>query len=160
MDSASSKTLKSWNSRQVFFERIARPMRTADNFFWMDSPSHVKGWRFFLTGSSSHLNSIPVRANGWRTASRKERFRVRGHIYHKILIISPGLIFVHKAVLLGLFSGSLFLEGLKHYENSLKQCKRIWDCLLSEGFLRLRFRGLIFRRAFFFGRGGVMRILR
>ena len=32
--------------------------------------------------------------------------------YCKILIISPGLIFVQKAFLLGLFSGSLFLERL------------------------------------------------
>ena len=33
-------------------------------------------------------------------------------IYRKILIISPGLIFVQKAFLLGLFSGSFFSEGL------------------------------------------------
>ena len=33
-------------------------------------------------------------------------------LYHKILIISPGLIFFQKAFLLGLFSGSLFSQGL------------------------------------------------
>ena len=55
---------------------------------------------------------------------------------------------------------------IRHYENSLKQLKmastnspwaHIQAGLLSEGFLRLRFRGLIFRRAyifFFFGGGG------
>ena len=31
--------------------------------------------------------------------------------YHKIAIISPGLIFVQKAVLLGLFSGKLIFRG-------------------------------------------------
>ena len=61
--------------------------------------------------------------------------------YRKILKISPGLIFVQKAVLLGLFLGELIFRGachwkefcvskwvgfgnknsLKHYENSLKQ---------------------------------------
>ena len=63
--------------------------------------------------------------------------------YRKIPIISPGLIFVHKAVLLGLFWGELTFGGayywkefcvsklvgldnknsLKDYENSLKQLK-------------------------------------
>ena len=33
-------------------------------------------------------------------------------IYRKIPIVSPELIFVKKAFLLGLFSGSLFSEGL------------------------------------------------
>ena len=60
--------------------------------------------------------------------------------YRKIPIISPGLIFVQKALLLGLFLGELIFGGayywkefcvlkwvwldnknsLKHYENSLK----------------------------------------
>ena len=91
--------------------------------------------------------------------------------YRKIPIISPGLIFVQKAVFLGLFSGELIFGGayywkefcvsnwvglenknsLKHYENSLKQLKTastnsprayIWEGVLSEGFLRLRFGGL------------------
>ena len=63
--------------------------------------------------------------------------------YRKLPIISPGLIFVLKAALLGLFSGELIFGGdyywkefcvskwvgldnknsLKHYENSLKQLK-------------------------------------
>ena len=63
--------------------------------------------------------------------------------YHKIPIITPGLIFVQKAFLLGLFSGELIFGGayywkefcvtkwvglgnknsLKHYENGLKQLK-------------------------------------
>ena len=38
--------------------------------------------------------------------------QTRWTIYCKIPIISPGLIFVQKAFLLGLFSGSLFSEGL------------------------------------------------
>ena len=97
------------------------------------------------------------------------------------MIISPGLIFVQKAVLLGLFSGELIFGGayywtefcvsnwvgfdnkksLKHYENSLKQLKTAstkspWDNiregLLSEVILR----GLIFGRAYFGGGGGLL----
>ena len=76
--------------------------------------------------------------------------------YRKIPIISPGLIFVQKAVLLGLFVGELIFGGgyywkefcvskwvgldnknsLKHYENSLKQ-------------LALTVHGLIFGRAYY-----------
>ena len=39
--------------------------------------------------------------------------------YHKILIISPGLIFVQKAFFVDLFSGSL--EEILHFNNKLKQ---------------------------------------
>ena len=99
--------------------------------------------------------------------------------YRKILIISPGLIFVQKAFLLGLFLGELIFGGvyywkefciskwvgldnknsLKHKDN-LKQLKtastnspwaHIQEGLLSEGFLRLRFEGLIFGRAYIWG---------
>ena len=76
--------------------------------------------------------------------------------YHKIPIISPGLIFVQKAFLLGLFLGELIFGGayywkefcvsnwvgldnknsLKHHENSLKQ-------------LPLIVHGLIFGRAYY-----------
>ena len=38
-----------------------------------------------------------------------------GEKYHKIPIISPGLIFVQKAVLLGLFSGEVIFEGAYHW---------------------------------------------
>ena len=84
---------------------------------------------------------------------------------------------------MGLFSGELIFGGayywkeicvskwvgldnkkrLKHYENSLKQLKTastnspwayIREGLLSEGFLGLRFGGLIFGRAYFGGGGG------
>ena len=111
-------------------------------------------------------------------------------IYCKLPIISPGFIFVQKAFLLGLFLGELIFGGayywkefcvsklagldnknsLEDYENSLKQLKTanpnsplacIREGLLSEGYLRLRFGGLIFGRAyvfyfisFFFWRGG------
>ena len=73
--------------------------------------------------------------------------------YRKIPIIAPGLLFVQKAVLLGLFSGELVFgacywrvfcvsewvglhqkNSVKHYENSLKQ-------------LALTVHGLIFGRA-------------
>ena len=93
--------------------------------------------------------------------------------YRKIPIISPGPIFVQKAFLVCLFSGELIFggayywkefcvskwvgldnkNGLKHYENSLKQLKTastnspwpyIREGLLSEGFLRLRFWGAYF----------------
>ena len=40
------------------------------------------------------------------------RARILFRAYRKIPIISPGLIFVQKTFLLGLFRGSLFLEGL------------------------------------------------
>ena len=54
-------------------------------------------------------------------------------------------------------------KSLKHYENSLKQLRTasanrtwayIWEGLLLEGFLGLRFGGLIFGTAYFFWRGG------
>ena len=90
--------------------------------------------------------------------------------YRKIPIISPGLLFVQKAFLLGLFSGELIFGGayywkefcvskwvgldnknsVNHHENSLNQLKTastnspwtyIREGLLSEGFLRLRFGG-------------------
>ena len=85
-------------------------------------------------------------------------------MYCKILIISPGLLFVQKAFLVGLFLGELIFGGayywkefcvskwvglvnknrLKHYENGLKQLKAactkiLWaynrEGLLLEGFL-------------------------
>ena len=99
-------------------------------------------------------------------------------IYLKIPIISPGLIFVQKAVLLGLFLEKLIFgaayywkqfcvskwvglnnkNSLKHCENILKQLETastnsqwayIWEGLLLAGFLRLRFEVLIFGRACF-----------
>ena len=33
------------------------------------------------------------------------------HVYHKVLIVSPGLIFVQKAFLVGLFLGRLIFGG-------------------------------------------------
>ena len=106
--------------------------------------------------------------------------------YSKIPIISPGLTF-QKAFLLGLFLGQLIFRGAYYWkefcvskwvgldnQNSLKQLKQlalkvqwayIWEGLLSEGCLRLRFGGLIFGRAYFFlavggGGGGIFGILR
>ena len=85
--------------------------------------------------------------------------------YRKIPIISPGLIFVQKAVLLGLFSGELIFGGAYYWKefcvskwvelhnktaSTISPWAYIWESLLSEGFLRLRFGGLIFGRAFFF----------
>ena len=99
-------------------------------------------------------------------------------LYGKIPIISPRLIFIQKAFLLGLFSGELIFGGayywkefcvskwvglvnknsVKHLENSLNQLKTastnsswayIREGLLSEGYLRLRFGGLIFDRVYF-----------
>ena len=83
--------------------------------------------------------------------------------YRKVSIISPGLIFVQKAVLLAYFRGSLFSEGLiigrtfafqngfgltiktasvKHYENNLKQLKTASNNKL------ITVRGLLFGRAY------------
>ena len=83
--------------------------------------------------------------------------------YGKILIISPGPIFVQKAYLMG-FWGSLFSEGLiigRNFAfqnglgftiktaNSNSRWAYIREGLLSEGYLCLRFGGLIFGRAYF-----------
>ena len=89
--------------------------------------------------------------------------------YHKIPIISPGLIFVQKAFLLGLFSGELIFGGacyrkefcvskwvwfVNKNSNSNSPCTYIREGLLSEGYLHLRFEGFIFGRAYFAGGGG------
>ena len=92
-------------------------------------------------------------------------------MYLKIPIISPGLIFVPKAFLLGFFSGEIIFGGACYWrefcvskwvgldnKNSLKQLKPantntpwacIWEGLFSEEYLYLRFGGLIFGRAYF-----------
>ena len=76
--------------------------------------------------------------------------------YRKIPIISPGLLFVQKAVLLGLFSEAYYWKefciskwvgldnrnSLKHHKNSLKQL----TLTLSTG---LFLGGLIFRGAYY-----------
>ena len=96
--------------------------------------------------------------------------------YCKIPIISPRLVFVQKAVLLGLFSGELILGGAYHWKEfciskwvgldnkTATACSTnsplayIWEGSLLEGFLCLRFGvlfsgGLIF---FFWGGGGLI----
>ena len=82
-------------------------------------------------------------------------------IYRKISIISPGLIFVQKAILLVLLSRELIIGRNFAFQNwlglTIKTAKNItktaynsstdspwayiWEGLLSEGFLRLRFGG-------------------
>ena len=47
--------------------------------------------------------------------------------YRKIPIISPGLIFVQKAVLLGLFSGELIF-GVAYYFKEFLRFKMGWAC--------------------------------
>ena len=100
--------------------------------------------------------------------------------YRKIPIISPGLIFVQKVFLLGLFSGELIFggayywkefcvskrvgldnkNGVKHCANSLKQLALTVHGIIfgrayyRKVFVRLRFVGLIFGRAYFFFFGG------
>ena len=89
--------------------------------------------------------------------------------YRKIPIISPGLIFVQKAVLLSLFSGKLILGGAYYWKefcvskwveldsktvSTNSPWADIWEGLLLVGFLHLRFGGLIFGRAYFGGGGG------
>ena len=84
--------------------------------------------------------------------------------YRKISIISPGLIFVQKAFLMGLFSGELNFRGIYYWMefvfqnglgltiktvNSNSPRAYVLEGLLSEGYLRLRFEGLIFARAWF-----------
>ena len=82
----------------------------------------------------------------------------------KLPIISPGLIFVQKAFFLGLFSGELTFRGACYrkkfcfskwvgLDNKTATSNRQWayirEGLLSEGYLRQRFGGLIFGRAYF-----------
>ena len=70
-------------------------------------------------------------------------------IYCKIPIISPGLIFVKKAVLLGLFSGELISEGA-YYRKEFCVSKWVWlDNKNSLKQLALTDHGLIFRRAYY-----------
>ena len=93
--------------------------------------------------------------------------------YRKFPIISPGLIFVQKAFLLGLFSGELIFGSNFAFQNglsltitqlALKVHGLIFRkvLILSEGFLRLRFGGLIFGGAYLFiyflrgGEGGLI----
>ena len=94
--------------------------------------------------------------------------------YFKIPIIRPGLIFVQKAFLLGLFSGELIFGGAYYCRefcvqsgldltmktastmrsNNRSPANNPWvyirEGLFSEGYVRLRFGGLIFERAYFF----------
>ena len=96
-------------------------------------------------------------------------------IYRKIPIINPGLIFVEEAVLLGLFSGKLIFGGAYYWKkfciskwvgldnktaSTNSPWDYIWEGLLWEGFLCLRYGGLIFGRDYFFflggGRGGLL----
>ena len=92
--------------------------------------------------------------------------------YRKFPIISLGLIFVQKAVFLGLFLGELIFGGAYYWkefcvskwvglDNKTASTNSPWayicEGLSSEGFLHLRFGGLIFGRAyftFFFLEGG------
>ena len=91
-------------------------------------------------------------------------------VYRKIPITSPGLIFVQKAFLLGLFSGVLIFRGAYYWREfcvskwvdlTMKTASTncpwayIREGLLSEGYLRLRFGGLIFGRTYF-GGGGLL----
>ena len=91
--------------------------------------------------------------------------------------MSPGLIFVQKAFVVGLFSGDLIFReayhwrefciskwvgldnknSLKHEDTNLNQLKTanpnslwayFWEGLLLEGYLCLRFGGFIFGRAY------------
>ena len=95
-------------------------------------------------------------------------------IYRKILIISPGFIFVQKTFLWAYFWGRLFSEwliigGNFAFHNGMNLTIKtanpnspwayIWEGLLSEKYLHLRFGGLICRRAYFW-RGLLSEFLR
>ena len=51
------------------------------------------------------------------------------HVYRKIPIISPGLIFVQKAFLLGLFSGELIFGGAYYWKEF---CVSKWVLLVNK----------------------------
>ena len=85
--------------------------------------------------------------------------------YHKIPIIGPGLIVLQKSFCWAYFRGSLFSEeriigGNLAFQNGLGLTIKtastnspwayIREGLLSEGYLRLRFGGLIFGRTYLF----------
>ena len=70
-------------------------------------------------------------------------------IYCKIPIISPGLIFVQKAFLLGLFSGELIFGGVNYYRKEFCISKWVWlDNKNTLKQLTLTVHGLIIRRIF------------
>ena len=76
--------------------------------------------------------------------------------------IGHACIFVQKAFLLGLFSGKLIFGGACYWRewvrldltiktaSSNSPWAYIWEGLLSEGYLRLKFGGLIFGRAYYY----------
>ena len=67
-----------------FFEQTARPVRLEDKFFRIDSPSRSNGYKFSLHGYPEPLERLmhDIRtAIHEKTANRKERFCVKGHIF-------------------------------------------------------------------------------
>ena len=69
--------------------------------------------------------------------------------YRKIPIISPGLIFVQKAFLLGLFSGKLLFGGAYYWKEF---CIPKWVGLDNKNSLALTVHGLIYSGGFIIGR--------
>ena len=109
----------------------------------------------------------------WTSAAETPADSFNSLVYRKSPIISPGLRFVQKGFCWAYFRGSLFSEGLIIGRNfafqngfglSVKTASSnspwayIREGLLSEGYLRLRFGGLIFGGGglFFFWGGGLL----
>ena len=93
---------------------------------------------YLINNTSQTLNDNVQNFNVTCTGHKLDNL-VKSTIYHKILIISPGLIYFVQKALLGLFWGSLFSEGLIIGRNFTFQ----------NGLgLGLYLGGLIFRRIF------------
>ena len=116
------------------------------------------------TKFEGHFENDKKEGFGTFTFPSGNTFEVRICSYRKIPVISPGLIFVQKAFLLGLFSGELIFRGacyrkefciskwvwfVNRNSNSNSPWAYIREGLLSEGYFCLRFGLLIFGRAYF-----------
>ena len=117
---------------------------------WHDSVTKTRGipTRGIVSSGRPQSSLLWSFDQSWRTGSiwrrnlgKKDECTISLGLYRKIPIVSPGLLFVQKAVLLGLFSdepifggayywkkfcvskclGLTIKNSLKHYENSLKQ---------------------------------------
>ena len=82
----------------------------------------------FLGGGGVQNKKPSMREYGYFLELHSRMFRMNGQ-YCRILIISPGLIFVQKAFLLGLFSGELIFRGACYWKEF---CVSKWVWLVNK----------------------------
>ena len=100
------------NDLKLNIFKIIKPIRSMAQTPGHLIPNSITYW-MAANGYTNLLHKVQMRSL-WAT-SRLSYYIILYYIiilYRKILIISPGLIFVQNAFLLGLFWGSLFSEGL------------------------------------------------